>query len=53
VLRDGDRGDAAGARVGARLMAEMTGVRVSPGWIAPVRAKAAALVQSSGFTDLV
>jgi transposase len=37
----------------AVLMAEMAGVRVSLGWIASVRAKAAALVESSGFTDLV
>ena len=31
----------------------MAGVRVSLGWIAGVRAKAAALVESSGFMDLV
>ena len=37
----------------AVLMAEMAGIRVSPGWIAGVRAKAAALVESSGFMDLV
>jgi transposase len=37
----------------AVLMAEMAGVRVSLGWIAGVRAKAAALVESSGFMDLV
>ena len=37
----------------SRLMAEMAGVRVSPGWIAPVRAEAAALAGSSGFMDLV
>ena len=37
----------------AVLMAEMAGARVSLGWIASVRAKAAALVASSGFMDLV
>jgi transposase len=37
----------------ADLMAAMAGVRVSVGWIAGVRAKAAALVGSSGFMDLV
>jgi transposase len=37
----------------ASLMAEMAGIRVSLGWIASVRAKAAALVASSGFMDLV
>lgn len=37
----------------ATLMAEMAGIRVSLGWIAGVRAKAAALVASSGFMDLV
>ena len=37
----------------AVLMAEMTGIRVSLGWIASVRAKTAALVGSSGFMDLV
>jgi transposase len=37
----------------AVLMAEMAGIGVSLGWIAGVRAKAAALVESSGFTDLV
>jgi transposase len=37
----------------ARLMADMAGVRVSLGWIAAVRAKAAALIESSGFMDLV
>jgi transposase len=35
------------------LMAEMAGIRVSLGWVAGVRAKAAALVESSGFLDLV
>jgi transposase len=34
-------------------MAETAGIKVSLGWIAGVRAKAAALVESSGFTDLV
>lgn len=33
-------------------MAEMAGIRVSLGWIAGVRARAAALVESSGFMDL-
>ncbi len=37
----------------AVLMAEMAGIRVSLGWIAGVRAKAAALVESSGFMGLV
>ena len=37
----------------AVLMRELAGVRVSLGWIAGVRAKAAALVESSGFMDLV
>jgi transposase len=37
----------------AVLMAEMAGIRVSQGWIAGVRAKAAVLVESSGFMDLV
>ena len=37
----------------AALMAEMAGIGVSLGWIAGVRAKAAALVESSGFMDLV
>ena len=37
----------------AALMAEMAGITVSAGWIAGVRAKAAALVESSGFMDLV
>jgi transposase len=37
----------------AELMAAMAGIRVSAGWIAGIRAKAAALVESSGFTDLV
>ena len=37
----------------AVLMAETAGIRVSLGWIAGVRAKAAALVESSGFMDLV
>jgi transposase len=34
-------------------MAEMAGIKVPAGWIAPVRAKAAALVESGGFLDLV
>ncbi len=37
----------------AELMAAMAGIRVSVGWVAGVRAKAAALVGSSGFMDLV
>jgi transposase len=37
----------------AQLMADMAGIRVSLGWIAGVRAKAASLVASSGFMDLV
>jgi transposase len=37
----------------AELMAAMAGIRVSAGWIAGIRAKAAALVESSGFMDLV
>lgn len=41
------------SRRAAALMAEMAGIRVSAGWIAGVRAKAAALIGSSGFTDLV
>ena len=41
------------SRRAAVLMAELAGIRVSAGWIAGVRAKAAALVASSGFTDLV
>ena len=36
-----------------QLMADLAGIRVSLGWIAGVRAKAAALVESSGFMDLV
>ena len=31
----------------------MAGIGVSLGWVAGVRAKAAALVESSGFMDLV
>lgn len=41
------------SRRAAELMAAMAGVGVSLGWIAGVRAKTAALVESSGFTDLV
>jgi len=41
------------SRRAAALMAGLAGIRVSAGWIAGVRAKAAALVESSGFTDLV
>jgi transposase len=41
------------SRRAAALMAEMAGIRVSAGWIAGVRAKAAALVESSGSMDLV
>jgi transposase len=41
------------SRRAAAVMAEMAGVRVSAGWIAGVRAKAAVLVESSGFMDLV
>jgi transposase len=41
------------SRRAAALMAEMAGIRVSAGWIAGVRAKAAALIGTSGFTDLV
>ena len=41
------------SRRAAALMAEMAGIGVSAGWIAGVRAKAAALVESSGFMDLV
>ena len=41
------------SRRAAALMAEMAGISVSAGWIAGVRAKAAALVESSGFMDLV
>jgi transposase len=37
----------------AQLMADALGVRVSLGWIASVRAKAARLIEDSGFTDLV
>jgi transposase len=37
----------------AALMREMAGIRVSAGWIAGVRAKAAALIGTSGFMDLV
>jgi transposase len=37
----------------AQLMAQMAGLRVSVGWIAGVRKKAAALIETSGFTDLV
>jgi transposase len=37
----------------AALMADLAGVKVSLGWIAGVRAKAAVLVESSGFLDLV
>jgi len=37
----------------AVLMAETAGIKVSLGWIAGVRAKAAVLVESSGFMDLV
>jgi transposase len=37
----------------AALMTDLAGVKVSLGWIAGVRAKAAALVESSGFLDLV
>jgi transposase len=40
------------SRRAAALMAEMAGIRVSAGWIAGVRAKAAALIESSGFMDL-
>jgi transposase len=36
----------------AVLMRELAGIRASLGWIAGVRAKAAALVESSGFMDL-
>ena len=41
------------SRRAAALMAQMAGIRVSAGWIAGVRAKAAALIGSSGFMDLV
>jgi transposase len=41
------------SRRAAALMAAMAGVRVSAGWIAGVRAKAAGLIESSGFMDLV
>jgi transposase len=37
----------------AELMAQLAGLRASAGWTAGVRAKAAALVDSSGFMDLV
>lgn len=41
------------SRRAAALMAELAGIRVSAGWIAGVRAKAAALIGSSGFMELV
>ena len=41
------------SRRAAALMREMAGIGVSAGWIAGVRVKAAALVESSGFMDLV
>ena len=41
------------SRRAAALMAQMAGIGVSAGWIAGVRAKAAALLGSSGFMDLV
>lgn len=41
------------SRRAAALMAQMAGIRVSAGWIAGVRAKAAALLGSSGFMDRV
>ena len=41
------------SRRAAELMAAMAGIGVSLGWIAGVRAKTAALVESSGFMDLV
>jgi len=37
----------------AGLMAQLGGLRASVGWIAGVRAKAAALIESGGFMDLV
>jgi transposase len=37
----------------AGLMSQMAGVTVSAGWMAGVRAKAAALVAGSGFTDRI
>jgi transposase len=37
----------------AGLMSQMAGVTVSAGWVAGVRAKAAALVAGSGFTDRI
>jgi transposase len=37
----------------AELIAQLAGLRASVGWIAGVRAKAAALVESSGFMGLV
>ena len=37
----------------AELMATMAGIRVSLGWVAGIRARAAALIESSGFMDLV
>ncbi|MFY9935155.1 MAG: IS66 family transposase [Streptosporangiaceae bacterium] len=37
----------------AELMAQLAGLRASAGWLAGVRAKAAGLVESSGFMDLV
>ena len=37
----------------AGLMSQMAGVTVSAGWVAGVRAKAAALVAASGFTDRI
>jgi transposase len=37
----------------AGLMAQLGGLRASVGWIAGVRAKAAALIEASGFMDLV
>ena len=41
------------SRRAAALMAQLAGIRVSAGWIAGVRAKAAGMVESSGFMDLV
>jgi transposase len=37
----------------ALLLREMAGIRVSAGWVAGVRAKAARLIESSGFMGLV
>ena len=37
----------------ALLMREMAGIGVSAGWVAGVRGKAARLIESSGFMDLV